>query len=469
MPESYRHAERSLAKYLRQHPVPDVCVDLMIGWISYAHSAYNLIHQAHHSGDDIEKYLRRMWNMLWKWFTIARTDEELRAVVGMECSCSPEDRRQPDHLHGEKVSATCLDLDPGWRIVVNCTYPEQKIDRSEVQPINRLHRRSSTWPQSVRAYLPHGASQTLQGIGQWFRVSPPLQCKLKLFQTLDNTLHLLRPLVIPYFVTSSILVAGASHLSEALELLDYTNPSLDGREFSILVQECHAYIPLMRHFIFKIINGSERKVFHRNVQGELADVYQGSFLVARHATFVALKAPPEYQGPEELSLLAKTKEVGNFQEDIMALIRELYWDCSERGEILADPYQVEVLGPIAAQGRPQMAVTVRLRQELADIKTSQRCSAPKCLNSAADGRLKICSGCLIMLYCSRRCQKQAWSHTRVGHRSICPLLVEVRTWALDDSVNTTHSVENETKAALILAYLEQLTLLKLEAFKSLGT
>jgi hypothetical protein len=50
----------------------------------------------------------------------------------------------------------------------------------------------------------------------------------------------------------------------------------------------------------------------------------------------------------------------------------------------------------------------------------------------------------------------------LGHRYICPLLVEVRAWALDDSFNTTHNVENETKAALILAYLEQLTLLKLK-------
>jgi hypothetical protein len=468
-PESFRRAERSLVKHLRHHTVPDVCVYLLIGWIDYAHSAYNEIHQAHDSGYDIERYLKRMCNMLWKWFTIVRTNEELRAVVGMDCSCSPEDRREPDHLYGQELSTTRLNLDPGWRVVMNCLYPEEKIDRVEVQPIDRLHRRSSAWPQSVRAYLPYGASQTLQGLGQWFRITPPVPFKLKAFQILDNTLHLIRPLAIPYFITSSILVDGAGHLSEALELLEYTKPSLDGREFSMLVRECHAYIPLMRHFIFNAINASERKVFHRNVQGELADVYQGSFLVARHATIFARKAPPKYQSPEQLSLLEMTKEVGSFQEDIMALIRELYWDCSERGEILADPYQVEALGPMAAQGRPQMAMTVRLRQELADVKTSQRCSAPTCLNSAADGRLKICSGCLTMPYCSRHCQKEAWNHTRLGHRYICPLPVEVRAWALDDSFNTTHNVENETKAALILAYLEQLTLLKLENFTSPGT
>jgi hypothetical protein len=50
-----------------------------------------------------------------------------------------------------------------------------------------------------------------------------------------------------------------------------------------------------------------------------------------------------------------------------------------------------------------------------------RCSGPLCLNtySSSGTAFKVCGGCWVSKYCSRRCQKRAWSHPQAAHRDIC--------------------------------------------------
>jgi len=55
----------------------------------------------------------------------------------------------------------------------------------------------------------------------------------------------------------------------------------------------------------------------------------------------------------------------------------------------------------------------------------QRCSAPGCLCTLEGLRHSFgyCKGCLCILYCSRACQKHAWScKDGLGHQDVCALI-----------------------------------------------
>jgi hypothetical protein len=96
---------------------------------------------------------------------------------------------------------------------------------------------------------------------------------------------------------------------------------------------------------------------------------------------------------------------------------------------------------------------------ISSLVASQRCTAPACLKTVADGRLRACLGCIHTSYSSRRCQKRGWTHPRAPHRVLCKLLANISAFPVDTSL----SAEDDLKDSFILTQLEQLTLLKLEA------
>ncbi len=57
------------------------------------------------------------------------------------------------------------------------------------------------------------------------------------------------------------------------------------------------------------------------------------------------------------------------------------------------------------------------------IKENMTCCWSRCLREEKDidGAMKMCSGCKMTYYCSRRCQKKAWKH---DHKDICKKLRE---------------------------------------------
>jgi hypothetical protein len=57
-----------------------------------------------------------------------------------------------------------------------------------------------------------------------------------------------------------------------------------------------------------------------------------------------------------------------------------------------------------------------------------RCHGPTCMRTRAseEGRkFALCQGCKRAAYCSRRCQKIAWSHSTAPHREVCRISKEV--------------------------------------------
>ncbi|KAF8901452.1 hypothetical protein CPB85DRAFT_1323880, partial [Mucidula mucida] len=58
------------------------------------------------------------------------------------------------------------------------------------------------------------------------------------------------------------------------------------------------------------------------------------------------------------------------------------------------------------------------------LAQSDVCQAPDCMEtfSTQNRKLKTCSGCKTVSYCSRECQVSAWKHSHVPHKPFCPVL-----------------------------------------------
>jgi hypothetical protein len=62
----------------------------------------------------------------------------------------------------------------------------------------------------------------------------------------------------------------------------------------------------------------------------------------------------------------------------------------------------------------------RMIEAILSSVSAQRCASPECTRTFSDRwPFRWCAGCRRVTYCSRRCQKTAWAHEVVGHRSIC--------------------------------------------------
>jgi hypothetical protein len=118
----FKRAEKRLIAQFQDILTPSACVYLLVVWVNSAQSDYTVPPPAPRTSEILERLSRRIMNMFWKWVTRPRTDEELRALVDLECSCSPNERQEADHELGKRKTAS-LGFAPAWLIIEDCLYP----------------------------------------------------------------------------------------------------------------------------------------------------------------------------------------------------------------------------------------------------------------------------------------------------------------------------------------------------------
>jgi hypothetical protein len=228
-----------------------------------------------------------------------------------------------------------------------------------------------------------------------------------------------------------------------------------------MLMDCQVFITLVYEIVSEKMNAMEKKIFHRR---KLLDLYESALVIFRRATTFL-----EHRRPEDADLRDSTgssiydtaRQILALRDCVPKLAMQLYIDCDQTELDVFDffnPMHMELLGIKAGRLPELQSLGDRVNMELRWLEASQRCAAPTCLMTAADGRLRLCLGCRRMSYCSRRCQKRAWTHSQVGHRTVCVLfsVVEVR-----DS-REINSLSDKDQALQMLKHVEQLTLLRLQ-------
>jgi hypothetical protein len=119
------------------------------------------------------------------------------------------------------------------------------------------------------------------------------------------------------------------------------------------------------------------------------------------------------------------------QETVVMLGDALYHDCPEVIQMSISPEasyrsrQTAVTVYNFRSTRDTSTTWVHLALLMHHVETRQRCAAPVCIFTRMEGSLQRCAGCRRVPYCSRICQKRAWTHASLPHRSLRALLREV--------------------------------------------
>jgi hypothetical protein len=306
----------------------------------------------------------------------------------------------------------------------------------------RTLRKRISWPQSFASFLPHGATGTVQGVCQWLSINPDPFTRSGIFNRLYLIVYVAQTVVNPFVIVSQAFLDGVFALITTHARLWSEMHNLDPRDKvtligDLLTESAHVILVVQR-LAFKTLNRSEQKAFYERCTGRLPALYAAVEKAAAAASAVITR-----HRREDLD------QCGRYTTDMMAnrvvavrkstndLRREFGVDFLQRYALQCCTFPIE------------MAMEAMRR-----MKHNQRCFAPACLKTIADGRLKQCMGCSYAEYCSRRCQKRGWIDKDVGHRLWCTAAKEVVSPEVADE-------HQKAMGKLLLDYVDRLGSLKM--------
>jgi hypothetical protein len=244
-------------------------------------------------------------------------------------------------------------------------------------------------------------------------------------------------------------------------------------EISNLVGDCSVVICVVHDLALKILNWPEQRLFYHDSPSNLIAWYDTAKLISTYsAQTIRDHQLRGLQQCGQYSLQIMIDRVNGTDRRVQALINDFGTDftpydlctSSQVPPPAADmPNQATLRAYLSSPASIGVAIN-----SLIQMRTSQRCCAPTCLNTVADRRLQVCAGCIMVYYCSRRCQKRGWTHEQVGHGPWCSIGMEILALYEDlaDKTVAKPTDDHEAKARRMVQYLDQLHEIKLRALYS---
>jgi hypothetical protein len=167
------HAWANTIDALKDRVVPDICVYYLITWIQLAG-----IDEIRENPLDFTEFATQINDWLFKWITVSRARAELDAFAKLECRCSATQSRDLVHNNGVQShrEGHYKDDNPQWMLMYSCfkgPHVYHRVIQESWAPKQRdleermnMVRRRTLWPYSIRALLPHGLRDTLEGVLQ---------------------------------------------------------------------------------------------------------------------------------------------------------------------------------------------------------------------------------------------------------------------------------------------------------------
>jgi hypothetical protein len=250
--------------------------------------------------------------------TRPRIHEELQALIRLNCSCSPEERRSFTHTYAELYSKH-LEVVPGTEgcfLICTCIHCGIVDDKEEVA-LNKFHRRKH-WPWSIRSILPHGAAPTIQGICQWMSWTSTQADRTEIFDCLEKILSILPSLVIPHLISSrpfQTCFAGLNHAAAQLfsEYQSSLKHQVQEQLLIDMLDDCTLGIQVVSRVVFKSGSQTEKRVLHQIAAPELIALYENS-MAAAHCGYemISSRSPPALPPSSRRTFSPRTVELVKF-------------------------------------------------------------------------------------------------------------------------------------------------------------
>jgi hypothetical protein len=424
-----KEAVRHVLRALRGRSTPKPCVYLLIGWI--VHVVPPADHRTPFDDTEMTTLADRLSDITVEWVTRIRSLTELEDALNMECHCSTQESREEAHVRGKSLymreGGPGGDDHPKWYLMALLFQPFRHYEVNQTQAhrsdvalrLDQLHRRPE-WPRALKSLLPYGVANTVRGLVQWFQLDLNPRHRVAIYMGLDVIMIFCHHLVLPYLVTSrpflelGIVQAMRSDRLRLETLSSEDNSIADHVEVMFCLD---AMMKLMRLLALESSCGVERMIFHQLNPRRALQGYEDALVICQHLDrFSRLPNPKRRRGIGLFSTAQVTQIVKNLHE----LGGKLFVDCSSLMKLASNPTQVIFCRTAQSVMLPQpVDVWQQFVGTVAVMEFGQRCAYPKCQHTMASTILQRCNGCSIVLYCSRKCQKRAWTLEDAPHRTIC--------------------------------------------------
>jgi ferredoxin len=186
-----------------------------------------------------------------------------------------------------------------------------------------------------------------------------------------------------------------------------------------IVYEIQMFIQMMMRYVYISLNETERLVFESQEPETLLKAYARCIEICETAkNLIGLPLHQQCFAKSGLS----SQSIQETVSSLFSLFTILFQDVPSLRTCTDIPPHIRgrTLQNIASLRQAPSSSIVGQRFQLAihHLEVRQRCTAPGCIRTRADGRLRRCTQCKRVPYCSRGCQKAAWAHAIV-HRNVC--------------------------------------------------
>jgi hypothetical protein len=287
---------------------------------------------------------------------------------------------------------------------------------SDVDMMHQLSRRAG-WPRSITSLLPHGPERTIRALLRLFQTVTAGQ-RRALYAALEWIMTLCHPLVTRLLIRSSTFLRYWIRGFTNMPIPILSNIKSSAVRDASIVSEVERFTCLMMRYVFFSLNETERLVFESQEPETLLWAYTRCLQICESAlNLMALPMHQRWFSDVGLS----SKGIENTELSLFCLSTRLCEDCpSLRGTHVPAHIWDRILHETASLRQAPASHMVEKRFQLAmhHLEVRQRCTAPGCTRTRADGRLRRCAQCKRVPYCSRGCQKVAWTHN-IAHRDVC--------------------------------------------------
>ncbi|KAF9480156.1 hypothetical protein BDN70DRAFT_877898 [Pholiota conissans] len=397
------------------------------------------------------------WRSLVRFLFAVRTEEETRQMLARlnRCSCRMRDpgilayHQAGRGFESEVVSRSFVDRQLSSMLLIT------ELLATILSAMNCAHvksvakRTAARWPTCPEDLMPFGAKNLVESLIVWSRVLPDNIVIAIATQCIEFCGSLLIPSVIDSGLTRQVIDAGRRLFDrtwETIRLRARSARQAMGRAFDIqahpMIKYFHIFFrPLSMQQQALVLNGYELKAvqvfslltycaddprlcLENSCQYRIELAERG--LAIYHTMRLYMDPlPPVLLHPLFRKLHNKDyfcDSDGEFEEDDMPAKARLYIDPETSfivGEHAVEPIDVTVDSHYYYTSVAPLSI-----QHIRRARSDLYCSARDCPNSMqSTGRdFRRCVGCNVALYCSKRCQSDAWVSDKYPHKVICQIL-----------------------------------------------
>jgi hypothetical protein len=378
-------------------------------------------------------YRQREWSgsletLCFRWQTLPRKSSQIQDILDLPVTChntcTVTEQRDEYHLRGLDAMKHTLQhyrSRPGRYFALWCLHRLQDLSEHTNPQALRLLAQRTSWPWSMDQLLPHGAEATARSFLMWTTLDLDDNFILRIALALTTWIQYTYLDIKPYIYTSPTAAQGLAHLAAKLSEACF-HPPPDYKAVQDTRNELqNTYLAVLGIAeIYGMILAPAPRVHAQRFIGFCPKNLLASCDIA-------------IQCLQHLSVVDQDLELQKRLTQSCDRLGSISWKAREACLAAGESYQISFVAIRQIEQSPfhklcrfdggQSAVQdwLFLVERCSSRSASRHCDYSGCSQQGQfeDEPMRVCGQCRILRYCSRLCQKRAWTHMAAPHRDIC--------------------------------------------------